>query len=175
MRRASAVRFADENLVASVKQPAGLLQVGGDNVIGNVLPGQVFNQPGCDRVEMGDNDMSLHAFWQCTRGTGPFLGLEPRVVEELDEGKRQHDEQKKSLLITAFAAVEKIGGNISQDNSENDGLKGDANRSNEDSGIEKIFEEFGVIAELKGGDVRSAGGAQPEAVNDDEADRYDQE
>ena len=41
-------------------------------------------------------------------------------------------------------------------------------------GIEEIFEKFGVIAELEGGDVRSAGGAQPEAVYNDKTNRYDQ-
>jgi len=88
--------------------------------------------------------------------------------------KRQHDEQKKSLFITAFAAVEKIGGDISHENAENDRLKGDANRSNENFRVEEIFEEFGVIAKLEGGDVRSAGGAQPEAVYNDKTNRYDQ-
>jgi hypothetical protein len=88
--------------------------------------------------------------------------------------KRQHDKQKKSLLITAFAAVEKIGGDISHENAENDGLKGNANRSNKDFRVEEIFEEFGIIAELKGGNVGSGWGSQPEAVNDNEAYRDDQ-
>ena len=88
--------------------------------------------------------------------------------------KRQHDEQKKNLFIAAFAAVEKIGGDISHDNAENDGFKGDANRSNENTRVEEIFEEFGVIAKLEGGDVRSAGGAQPETVYNDKTKRYDQ-
>jgi hypothetical protein len=83
--------------------------------------------------------------------------------------KRQHDEQKKNLFITAFAAVEKIGGNISHDNAKNDRLKGDADRPNENTRVEEIFEEFGVIPKLEGGDVRSARRSQPKAVNDDEA------
>ena len=88
--------------------------------------------------------------------------------------KRQHDEQKKDLFIAAFAAIEKIGGDIAHDNAENDGLKGDANRSNENFRIEEILEEFGVIAKLEGGDIRSAGSAQPETVYNDKANRYDQ-
>ncbi len=47
------------------------------------------------------------------------------------------------------------------------------NRSNENFGIEEIFEKFGVIAELQSGDVGSAGGAQPETVYNDKTNRYD--
>jgi hypothetical protein len=46
--------------------------------------------------------------------------------------------------------------------------KGDADRTDENFGVEEIFEELGVIAELEGRDVRPAGGAQPEAVDHDE-------
>ena len=52
--------------------------------------------------------------------------------------KGQHNEQKKSLLITAFAAVEKIGRDISHDNAEDDRFKGNANCSNENFRVEKI-------------------------------------
>jgi len=95
-------------------------------------------------------------------------------TDDETDPKRQHDEQKKSLFITAFAAIEKIGGNIAHDNTENDGLKGDANRSNENFGIEEIFKEFGVIAELECRNICSAGSTQPEAVYNDKTNRYDQ-
>ena len=88
--------------------------------------------------------------------------------------KRQHNQQEKSLLITAFAAVEKICGDISHDDAENDGLKGDANRPNENFWIEEILEEFSVIAKLEGGDVRSAGGSQPETLYNDKTNRNNQ-
>jgi len=88
--------------------------------------------------------------------------------------KRQHDEQKKGLFITAFAAVEKIGGDIPHDKTEEDGFEGYADRANKYFWIEEIFKEFGVIAELKGGDVGSTGRAQPETVNNNEAHRDDQ-
>jgi hypothetical protein len=88
--------------------------------------------------------------------------------------KRQHYEQKKSLFVSAFTAVEKICGYIPHDNAQNDRLKGDANRSNEYFRIKEIFKKFGVIAKLKGRNVGSGGGSQPEAVNDNKADRNNQ-
>jgi hypothetical protein len=77
-------------------------------------------------------------------------------------------------VYSGFASVEKIGGDISHDNAEKNGLKRDADRADQNLGVKEIFEKLGVIAELKGRDVRPAGGAQPEAVDDDEAYRYDQ-
>ena len=50
-----------------------------------------------------------------------------------------------------------ISGNIAHDNTKNDGFKGDANRSNKNFRIEEIFKEFGEIAKLEGGDIRSVG------------------
>ena len=73
--------------------------------------------------------------------------------------KRQHDEQKKDLFIPAFTAIEKICGYIPHDNAQNDRLKGDANRSNENFRVKEIFKELGIIAELKGGNVGSSGGS----------------
>ena len=105
---------------------------------------------------------------------------QPGVTHDVDpahgaddeaDPKREHDEQKISLFIAAFATVEKIGGDISQDKAEKDSFKRDANRADENFGIKEIFEEFGVITELEGGNVRPAWGAQPEAVDNDEANR----
>jgi len=89
--------------------------------------------------------------------------------------ERKHNEQKKRLFVPALAAVEKIGGDIAHDHAENDRLERDPNRPDENFGIKEIFEEFGVISELEGRNVRAAGGAQPETVHNHEAHRYDEQ
>ena len=77
-------------------------------------------------------------------------------------------------FLQIFWIVEIISENVAHDNAKNDGLKGDANRSNKNFWIEEILKEFGANAKLEGGNVRSAGSVKPETVYKDKANRYDQ-
>ena len=92
-----------------------------------------------------------------------------RADDEADP-KGEHDQEKKNLLVPAFAAVEKIGGYITHNQTQEDGFKGDPDRPDENFGVEEVFEELGVIAQLKSWNIRPAGCAQPEAVYDDKKD-----
>jgi hypothetical protein len=78
------------------------------------------------------------------------------------------------MSIAGCASVEKVGGDISHDNAEENGLKGDADRTDQNLGIKEIFKELGVISELKGRDVGPAWRTQPKTVDDDKTYRYDQ-
>ena len=57
----------------------------------------------------------------------------------------------------------------------NDRLKRDADSAEKDFGIKKIFEKLGIITQLKGWDIGTAGGTQPETVDDDKADGDNQQ
>ncbi len=109
---------------------------------------------------------------------------ESRVPHDVDpahgadnkaDPKGQHNEQQKYFFKTAGAAIEKIGGDITHDNAEKDSLKGDTNGTQKDFWIKEIVEKFGIIAKLESRDVRTARGTEPEAVDDDEANRNDEE
>jgi hypothetical protein len=109
---------------------------------------------------------------------------QPRVAHNVDpahgsddetDPEGQHDQKKKNLLVTALAAVKEIGGHIAHDDTDDNRFKGNPNRPDENFRIEKVFEKLGVVPQLKGRYIGPAGGAQPEAVNDNETDRYNQE
>ncbi len=102
--------------------------------------GEFIIKHGYGRLNQSDLQQEVVDQSRIAHNVDPAHGTDDEADPE-----RQHDKQKKSLFITAFAAVEKIGGDISHENAENDGLKGDANRSYENFRVEEIFEEFGVI------------------------------
>ncbi len=109
---------------------------------------------------------------------------ESRVAHDVDpahgaddeaDPKRQHNEQEKYFFKTAGAAVKKIGGDIADNYTEKDGLKGDANCSKKNFRVKEILEKFGIIAKLEGWNISTARGTEPETINDDKANRNDEE
>ncbi len=88
------VQFAHNDPHAHLVQAQRLLKVGNQNDVRDVVLVEFLHQVGRHRIEMGQDDVVGHRLRNRTRGPRPVLLLQPGGVKKLDEGEREHDQQK---------------------------------------------------------------------------------
>ena len=95
--------------------------------------------------------------------------------DDVADPERQHQQKQQEGLVLELGSGDEIGGDIARHRANHGGGEGDPDREHHDVPIERVGQNLFPIIQVKAGQIGAGGGPQPERINDDEADRHDQQ